>query len=84
MGYRIFLVDPRGIATVVSELPATLDFAGTPITGTHADVGACDAHGELLFLHGERGPVRSAAHLTHLRSRETSTDRWIVGDLQPD
>ena len=83
-GDRIFLVDPRGTVTVVSELPTTLDFAGTPIIHTHAAVGACDAHGELLFLRGRRGPVRSAARLAHMGAPETSTDRWIVGDLQPD
>ena len=85
-GSRIFLVDPRGTTTTVAELPATLDFAGATLTGTHGGVGARDAHGELLFLFGGRGPVRIEEPVKHILygAAYDFTGRWIVGDLQPD
>jgi hypothetical protein len=85
-GQRIYLVDPRGTTTTVPELPATLDFAGATLTGTHDDFGARDAHGHVLFLHGGRGPVRLEESVKHVLYGPPYDfiGRWIIGDLQPD
>lgn len=79
--HRIFLVDAAGAVKTADKIPASLAF--TAITGTKGDWATRDAHGTLIVLLNQRGPIRLDDHAdTMLLGYSDAAQRWLVGDLR--